>query len=91
MSVDTKQLRIIDPNPRLATLLAGRTPQVIPQEFYDWGVQWVADVGSNMRSREFMVSMISFTLLLEGMSFGARHVKDTRIIDTIFKKFGGKE
>ncbi|GAH73220.1 unnamed protein product, partial [marine sediment metagenome] len=51
---EEKPLRFVSPNPILALILAKREPKVIPRELNDWAIQWVADIGLIMRSREYM-------------------------------------
>ena len=59
-------IRLINPNPRLAYFLAQRGPKVLSDESYEWIVEWVADIGTIMRSRSFMAygiaSIISGTV-----------------------------
>lgn len=59
-------IRLINPNPRLAQFLAERGPKALSDESYEWIVEWIADVGTIMRSRSFMAygvaSIISGTV-----------------------------
>ncbi|MCW4048246.1 MAG: hypothetical protein NWE89_00785 [Candidatus Bathyarchaeota archaeon] len=84
-------LRLISPNPRLAIILAEREPRVISKEINDWAIQWVADVGSIMRSREFL----AYTAALYGsmglMSGLLRLIPDVALLDTFLKRLGFAE
>jgi len=52
------RIRVIAPYPVLAKILAKHKPILISKEGWDYIVNWVADVGTVMRSREYMVSVI---------------------------------
>ena len=64
---DGVDIRFVNPNPKLALFLAKRGNTVLSEEAYEWVVEWVADVGSIMRSRSFMAytaaSFLSGTVL----------------------------
>lgn len=63
-----EKLRFISPEPKLAMVLRRRRPKLLPEDLYDYTVSWVEDLGTYMRSREYMVSTlasyISYALLL---------------------------
>lgn len=56
----SEKLRFISPEPKLAKVLRSRKPIVMAEETYDWFVSWVEDVGTVMRSREYMVSTVAY-------------------------------
>jgi len=51
--------RLISPEPRLAARLRERKPLIVPETIYDWAVGWVEDVGTIMRSRATIASVIA--------------------------------
>jgi hypothetical protein len=59
MSKEIREIRFISPEPRLALRLRERRPAIIPQDYYDWGTQWVSDVGSIMRTRSYMAGTVA--------------------------------
>ena len=88
---EEKPLRFVSPNPILALILAKREPKVIPRELNDWAIQWVADIGLIMRSREYM----AYTFALYGgmglMSGLLRLIPDVALLDTFLKRIGFAE
>ena len=60
-------IRLINPNPKLAQFLVERGPKMLSDESYEWIVEWVADIGTIVRSRSFMAygvaSLISGTVM----------------------------
>jgi len=88
---EEKPLRFISPNPVLALILAKREPKVIPKELNDWAIQWVADIGMIMRSRDYM----AYTAALYGgmgmMSALLRLIPDVALLDTFLKRIGFAE
>lgn len=88
---EEKPLRFISPEPQLARLLFRREPKIIPRELHDWAVQWVADVGSIMRSREYMAYTVSLYGSMGLMSSLLRLIPDIALIDTFLKRLGFAE
>ncbi len=88
---EKEQIRFINPRPVLALILAKREPKVIPKELNDWAIQWVADIGSIMRSRDYM----AYTAALYGgmgmMSALLRFIPDIAPLDTFLKRLGFAE
>lgn len=60
-------MRFVDPSPKLAQFLAERGPKVLP-EIHEWAVEWIADVGTILRSREFMA--YSVASIISGVVLG---------------------
>lgn len=54
--------KVISPEPKLAQILHKRDPLILPEETYHWIVDWIEDVGSVMRSREYKVSFMANAL-----------------------------
>lgn len=50
---------MISSEPRLAKVLHGRQPILIPDGLYHWMVDYAEDVGAVMRSREYKVSILA--------------------------------
>ena len=55
----TKPLRLVDPTPKIGTELRNREPIVVPQRIYDWGTDWIQEVGTILRSRSFIASYLA--------------------------------
>ena len=86
-----KQLRFINPEPRLALLLGAREPKALPRPLYAWSVQWMADVGSIMRSREYMAytGALYGTMIVAGQLLWL--LPDVALLDMFLKKLGFRE
>ena len=56
---DGVDIRFINPSPRLAQFLAERSLGMLSEEAHEWVVEWIADVGSVVRSRSFMAYTIA--------------------------------
>lgn len=56
---ERKKIRFISPEPRLSIRLRERRPAIIPEDLYNYGVDWVEDVGMIMRSRSYMAGTIA--------------------------------
>ncbi|GAH65528.1 unnamed protein product [marine sediment metagenome] len=88
---EEKPLRFISPRPMLALILAGREPKFMPKELNDWAIQWVADIGMIMRSRDYM----AYTAALYGgmglMSALLGFIPDIALLDTFLKRLGFAE
>jgi len=88
---EEKPLRFISPEPQLALLLIKREPKILPRDLHDWSVQWVADIGSIMRSRDYM----AYTFALYGgmgiMSSLLRLIPDVALLDGFLKRLGFRE
>lgn len=88
---EEKPLRFVSPKPVLALILAKREPRIIPREINDWAIQWVADIGLIMRSREYM----AYTAALYGgmwlMSAFLGLIPDVALLDTFLKRLGFAE
>lgn len=56
---DGVDIRFVNPNPRLAQFLSERENIVLSDEAHEWVVEWVADVGTIVRSRSFMAYTIA--------------------------------
>jgi len=88
---EEKPLRFISPEPQLALLLIKREPKIMPRDLNDWAIQWVADVGSIMRSRDYM----AYTFALYGgmgiMSSLLRLIPDVALLDKLLKRAGFSE
>lgn len=57
--MEKSALRFLSTEPRLAIALAQREKILLPKEFYEYIISWMEDVGTVMRSREFLVSSVS--------------------------------
>jgi len=57
----------------LAEILKRRKPLVAPEPYYRWAVNWVEDIGTIMRSRQYIAGTIagyiSYAVLLALISF----------------------
>ncbi|MBA7631562.1 hypothetical protein ES703_39094 [subsurface metagenome] len=88
---EEKPLRFISPKPVLAIILAEREPKIMPRDLNDWAIQWVADVGSIMRSRDYM----AYTVALYGgmgiISSLLRLLPDVALLDKMLKRAGFRE
>jgi len=51
------KVRVIAPYPTVALILSKHKPLLISEEGWDYIISWVADIGSVMRSRAYMVSV----------------------------------
>jgi len=87
----SERKRFISPEPKLARLLRQREPRILPRELWDWGVDWVEDVGSVMRSRGYMVSTVAFYAGLGLSSFFLRLLPDVTLLDKFLKRLGFRE
>ena len=58
---EREKIRLISPEPLLANLLRRREPRVVSREGWDWGVDWVQEVGVVMRDRAFIAYTIAST------------------------------
>lgn len=47
----------------IADILSKRTPLILPSSIYEWAVGWVSEIGSTMRSRNFIATNIAYGLL----------------------------
>lgn len=56
---ERKKIRFIHEEPWVAQRLRERRPFIIPQEYYDWGIDWVEDVGTIMRTRSYMAGTVA--------------------------------
>lgn len=52
-------IRFVNPDPRLAQFLSERGSTVLPEEVHEWMVEWIADVGTIVRSRAFMAYTVA--------------------------------
>lgn len=59
MSMNERKFQLISDEPRLATLLRTRRRMIVPEDIYNWGVDWVEDVGAVMRSRSYKVGFVA--------------------------------
>ncbi len=59
--VEREKIRLISPEPLLANLLRRREPMVLSREGWDWGVDWVQEVGVVMRDRGFIAYTVAST------------------------------
>jgi len=58
--MDVKQIRLISPEPVLAEILAKRKPILISDVGWKWIVSWIAEIGSIMRSRDYIAFNIAY-------------------------------
>jgi len=56
---DGVDLRFVNPNPKLARFLAEKSLGLLSEEAHEWVVEWVADIGTIVRSRSFMAYTIA--------------------------------
>lgn len=56
---DGVDIRFINPDPRLARFLAEKSLGILSDEAHEWVVEWIADVGTIVRSRSFMAYTIA--------------------------------
>lgn len=61
MSEKKPLIQFISPDPLLANILRRREPIVVSREGWDWGVDWVQEVGVVMRDRGFISYTIAST------------------------------
>lgn len=59
---EEKEIRIISSEPVLAEILRYRKPIFISQEGWDWIVDWIATIGSIMRSREYIAYNLAYSI-----------------------------
>lgn len=65
-----QEIRFISPEPVLAEILSKHKPILISEAGWKWIVQWIADIGVIMRSRDYIAFNIAYTLsyaLMEGV------------------------
>ena len=55
--------RLIDANPIVAKILSKRESTIIPKRIYNWGVEWIAEVGAIIRSRNFIASNLAYGII----------------------------
>jgi hypothetical protein len=55
----SERVEFISPEPRLAKLLRSRRPLVVPEVIHKFALDWVEDVGTVMRSREYKVGFVA--------------------------------
>jgi len=87
----SEQIRFISPEPKLALILAKREKTILSKELYDYAVGWIADVGTIMRSREYMASMLAFYSTMLGTSALLRLLPDVHPLDRFLKRLGYRE
>ena len=86
-----EKIRFLSPEPKLAIILAEREPKILPEDVYAYLIEWIQDVGSTMRTREYMVSMLSAYTSLLGASALLRILPDTNPLDRFLKRLGYRE
>ena len=59
----SQPLRFVTGDPMLAKLLAKRESIVVPKRLYGWGVEWLAEIGSIIRSRSFIASNLAYGII----------------------------
>jgi len=63
---ELRKIRFISEEPKLAQALRRLQKevkiQVLPPEWLDWGIDWVEDVGTVMRSRSYMAGTVAMYL-----------------------------
>lgn len=50
---ENEKIRFLDPNPRLAMILREQGPIILPKKVWKWSVDWVQDIGTIIRSRDY--------------------------------------
>jgi len=91
VEMSERPFRFINPEPRLALLLAAREPKALPKPIYSWAVQWAADVGSIMRSRDYMAytgALYGTMVVVSGL---LRFLPDVALLDIFIKRLGFRE
>ena len=53
------KLRLLREEPVVALRLRERRPAIIPEDLYDWAIDWVSDIGKIMRSRSYMAGSLA--------------------------------
>lgn len=56
---DGVDIRFINPDPKLARFLSEKSLGLLSEEAHEWVVEWVADIGTIVRSRSFMAYTIA--------------------------------
>jgi len=55
--------QILQSRPVIADTLSKRTPLILPSSMYEWAVGWISEIGSTMRSRNFIATNIAYGAL----------------------------
>lgn len=53
------KFRLLREEPVVALRLRERRPTIIPEDLYNWAIDWVSDIGKIMRSRSYMAGTLA--------------------------------
>ena len=57
--LDKKTIRFVSPEPKIANSLQNVDLRILPEELRNYLISWIQEVGTVMRSRDFMVSSVA--------------------------------
>lgn len=56
---EKERIRFVSPEPTLANILRARRTILLSEEWKDYVVDWIGDVGATMRTRQYMISAMA--------------------------------
>ena len=86
--VKVSEIRFISPEPVLAEILAAYQPRIMSKALWRWFVNWVRDIGTIMRSREYIaynIAYIASYVVLSGLVTVVETLVGTRL--TLVRKW----
>lgn len=83
-----KDLKFLSPEPRLAIALSKREKILLPKEVYDYVVEWIMEVGTLMRTREYMVGFVASATSTGILLLLSRYLPMTRRLGIISESLG---
>lgn len=83
-----EELKFISPSPKLALALSKRERTLLPKPLYDYLVDWVEEVGTLMRTKEYMVGFVASAASTGVLLVAAKYLPITRRLGIISEALG---